>query len=154
MAQQYDREPDRDLATRIGALAMLIHSIGTIVEPLIIVPAALIFLIVAVAAGTILPYLARRDVRLLAQNDDEDEDAELTRLRDTVRQWQAEATRKGKPLRLPIMPFLLRNIWMGALLFYSLITVSTFFITKVWQVRVAVYTGSEDALTSARRLWL
>lgn len=154
MAQQYDREPDRDLATRIGALAMLIHSIGTIVEPLIIVPAALISLIVAVAAGTILPYLARRDVRLLAQNDDEDEDAELTRLRDTVRQWQAEATRKGKPLRLPIMPFLLRNIWMGALLFYSLITVSTFFITKVWQVRVAAYTGSEDALTSARRLWL
>ena len=98
-------------------------------------PAALISLIVAVAAGIILPYLARRDVRLLAQNDDEDEDAELTRLRDTVRQWQAEATRKGKPLRLPIMPFLLRNIWMGALLLFSVITTSTFFITKVWQVR-------------------
>ncbi len=97
--------------------------------------AALISLIVAVGAGTILPYLARRDVRLLAQNDDdEDEDAELTRLRDTVRQWQAEATRKGKPLRLPIMPFLLRNIWMGALLLFSLITASTFFVTKVWQV--------------------
>ncbi|KAI9466869.1 MFS general substrate transporter [Lactarius psammicola] len=120
MAQQYDREPDKDLATRTGALAMLIHSI------------------VAVAAGTILPYLARRDVRLLAQNDDEDEDAELTRLRDTVRRWQAEATRKGKPLRLPIMPFLLRNIWMGALLLFSLITASTFFITKVWQAIVAV----------------
>ncbi|KAH8999258.1 MFS general substrate transporter [Lactarius akahatsu] len=120
MAQQDDREPDRDLATRTGALAMLIHSI------------------VAVAAGTILPYLARRDVRLLAQNDDEDEDAELTRLRDTVRRWQAEATRKGKPLRLPIMPFLLRNIWMGALLLFSLITASTFFITKVWQAIVAV----------------
>jgi len=29
MAQQYDREPDKDLATRMGALAMLIHSIGT-----------------------------------------------------------------------------------------------------------------------------
>jgi solute carrier family 45 protein 1/2/4 len=120
MAQQYDREPDKDLATRIGALAMLLHSI------------------VAVVAGTILPYLARRDVRLLAQNDDEDEDAELTRLRDTVRQWQAEATRKGKPLRLPIMPFLLRNIWMGALLLFSLVTTSTFFITKVWQAIVAV----------------
>ena len=97
-------------------------------------PATLISFIVAVAAGTILPYLARRDVRLLAQSDDEDEDAELTRLRDMVRRWQAEATRKGKPLRLPIMPFLLRNIWMGAMLLFSLITASTFFITKVWQV--------------------
>lgn len=29
MAQQYDREPEKDLATRTGALAMLIHSIGT-----------------------------------------------------------------------------------------------------------------------------
>jgi hypothetical protein len=29
MAQQYDREPDKDLATRMGALAMLLHSIGT-----------------------------------------------------------------------------------------------------------------------------
>jgi hypothetical protein len=28
MAQQYDNEPDKDLATRTGALAMLIHSIG------------------------------------------------------------------------------------------------------------------------------
>jgi hypothetical protein len=29
MAQQYDREPDKDMATRTGALAMLVHSIGT-----------------------------------------------------------------------------------------------------------------------------
>ena len=28
MAQQYDKEPDKDLATRTGALALLIHSIG------------------------------------------------------------------------------------------------------------------------------
>jgi hypothetical protein len=28
MAQQYDKEPDQDLATRTGALALLIHSIG------------------------------------------------------------------------------------------------------------------------------
>jgi solute carrier family 45 protein 1/2/4 len=82
---------------------------------------------------------------LLAQSDDEDEDAELTRLRDTVRQWQAEAARKGKPLRLPIMPFLLRNIWMGALFLFSLITMSTFFITKVWQVGfpiLSIYSAS------------
>jgi hypothetical protein len=32
------------------------------------------------------------------------------------------------------MPFLLRNIWMGAMLLFSLITASTFFITQVWQV--------------------
>ncbi|KAI0003105.1 MFS general substrate transporter [Russula compacta] len=120
LAQQYNKEPDKDLATRTGALALLIHSI------------------VAIVAGIVLPHLARRDVRLLAQSDDEDEDAELTRLRDTVRQWQAEAARKGKPLRLPIMPFLLRNIWMGAMLLFSLITASTFFITKVWQAIVAV----------------
>jgi hypothetical protein len=91
-------------------------------------------LIVAVVAGIVLPHLARRDVRLLAQSDDEDEDSELARLRDTVRQWQAEAARQGKPLRLPVMPFLLRNIWMGAMLLFSLIAASTFFITKVWQV--------------------
>ena len=28
MAQQYDKEPDENIATRIGALALLIHSIG------------------------------------------------------------------------------------------------------------------------------
>jgi len=71
---------------------------------------------------------------LLAHSDDEDEDAELARIRDMVMQWQAEAARKGKPLRLPIMPFLLRNIWMGAMLLFSLVTASTFFVTKVWQV--------------------
>jgi solute carrier family 45, member 1/2/4 len=71
---------------------------------------------------------------LLAQNDDEDEDAELARLRDTVRRWQVEAARKGQPLRLPIMPFLLRNVWMGAMVLFSLISASTFFITQVWQV--------------------
>jgi solute carrier family 45 protein 1/2/4 len=120
MAQQYDKEPEKDAAIRTGALAMLIHSI------------------IAVAAGIVLPHLARRDVRLLAQSDDEDEDAELARLRDTVRQWQVEAARKVKPLRLPIMPFLLRNIWMGAMLLFSLLTASTFFITRVWQAILAV----------------
>ena len=89
---------------------------------------------VAIAAGIVLPHLARRDVRLLAPSDEEDEDAELAHLRDTVRRWQAEAARKGKPLRLPIMPFLLRNVWMGAMLLFTLITTSTFFITRVWQV--------------------
>jgi len=113
------------------------------------------FLIVAVVAGIVLPYLARRDVRLLASSDDEDEDAELARLRDTVRQWQAEAVRKGKPLRLPIMPFLLRNIWMGSMLLFSFITASTFFITKVWQVRFWLLTVlRKQSLTLCRPSWL
>lgn len=85
--------------------------------------------------------MARRDVRLLAHSEDEDEDAELARIRDMVMQWQAEAVSKGKPLRLPIMPFLLRNIWMGAMLLFSLVTASTFFITKVWQVSYSEPSG-------------
>jgi solute carrier family 45 protein 1/2/4 len=65
---------------------------------------------------------------------DEDEDAEVNRLRDTVRQWRAEALRDGKSLRLPMMPFLLRNIWMGALLLFTILTFSTFFVSTVAQV--------------------
>lgn len=65
-----------------------------------------------------------------------DEDAELTRLQQTVREWRVEAARQGKPLRLPIMPFLLRNIWTGALLLFTILTFSTFFITTVVQVRL------------------
>ncbi|KAI0269128.1 MFS general substrate transporter [Gloeopeniophorella convolvens] len=120
MAAQDDKEPDKDLATRTGALAMLLHSL------------------VAVAAGTILPHLARRDVRLLAQDEDEDGDSEIAHLRDTVQRWQAEAARKGKPLRLPIMPFLLRNIWMGAMLLFSFLSACTFFVTQVWQAIAVV----------------
>ena len=134
MAQQYDKEPDSNLATRIGALALLIHSIGKGEAHETRSGANLDIQTVAIAAGIVLPHLARRDVRLLAPSDEEDEDAELARLRDTVRRWQVEAARKGKPLRLPIMPFLLRNVWMGAMLLFSLITASTFFITQVWQV--------------------
>ncbi|KAG6821597.1 hypothetical protein H0H93_000106 [Arthromyces matolae] len=103
MAYELDREPDADYATRKGEFAMLLYSI------------------VGVATGIILPHLASRDRRLLAHKEDVDEDAELRRLRDTVRQWRVEAARQGKPLRLPIMPFLLRNIWTGALYNYQLI---------------------------------
>ncbi|KAI0068767.1 MFS general substrate transporter [Artomyces pyxidatus] len=120
MAAEKQAEPDKDLATRTGAFAMLLYSL------------------VAVAAGTVLPHLARRDTRLLGDVGDVDEDAELTRLRNTVRQWQAEAALKGKPLRLPVMPFLLRNIWMGAMLLFSVITFATFFVTKVWQAILAI----------------
>lgn len=88
----------------------------------------------AVIAGTVLPHLANRDRRLMAHKDDVDEDAELTRIKNTVRQWKAEAARNGKPLRLPMMPFLLRNIWTGALLWFSVLTMSTFFVKTVTQV--------------------
>lgn len=85
-------------------------------------------------AGTLLPHLAGRDRRLMAHKGDVDEDAELTRLRNTVREWRAEAARQGRPLRLPVMPFLLRNIWTGALLLFTILTFSTFFIKTVFQV--------------------
>ncbi|KAJ3716334.1 hypothetical protein DFJ43DRAFT_1006864 [Lentinula guzmanii] len=120
MALELDKEPDPDLATRTGEFAMLLYSI------------------VAVIAGTVLPHLANRDRRLMAHKDDVDEDAELTRLKNTVRQWKAEAARKGKPLRLPMMPFLLRNIWTGALLWFTVLTFSTFFIKTVAQATVFI----------------
>lgn len=90
--------------------------------------------VVGVIAGTILPHLAARDRRLLAHRNDVDQNAEINRLRETVRGWRVEAASQGKPLRLPVMPFLLRNIWTGALLFFSLLMFSTFFITTVFQV--------------------
>lgn len=93
---------------------------------------------VAVIAGTLLPRLTSRDTRLLAHEGDEDENAEFARLRATVIEWRAEAAAKGCPLKLPFMPFFLRNIWTGAMLLFSLIMISTFFITKVWQAVVAV----------------
>jgi len=120
MAAEYDREPDPTIAVRKGEFAMLIYSL------------------VAVVAGTLLPHLAGRDRRLMPHKSDVDEDAELTRLRDTVRQWRAEAARQGRPLRLPVMPFLLRNIWTGALLLFTLLTFSTFFISTVPQATVMI----------------
>lgn len=93
---------------------------------------------VAVIAGILLPRLTQRDSRLLAHEGDEDEDAEFARLKATVQQWRAEAARRGEPLKLPFMPFFLRNIWTGAMLLFALITFSTFFITKVWQAIIAV----------------
>ncbi|KAK7060524.1 hypothetical protein VNI00_001290 [Paramarasmius palmivorus] len=113
MAHELNKEPNPDLATRTGEFAMLLYSI------------------VAVIAGTVLPHLANRDRRLMGHKSDVDEDAEITRLRNMVREWRAEAARKGQPLRLPMMPFLLRNIWTGALLLFSILTFSTFFIETV-----------------------
>jgi len=98
----------------------------------------LLYSIVAVISGIILPHLANRDRRLMAHQGDDDEDAELTRIRTTVRQWKVEAARHGRPLRLPVMPFLLRNIWTGALLLFTVLTMTTFFITTVVQATIFI----------------
>lgn len=92
-----------------------------------------LFSIVAVIAGTVLPYLAERDRRLLAPetgDDDEDEDGmeteqerEFRRIKAMVEGWKLEAKLdpKGKPVRLPTMPFMLRNIWTAALVLFSVL---------------------------------
>ena len=90
--------------------------------------------LVAVIAGTLLPQLANRDRRLLEHEGDEVEDAELARLRITVREWRAEAARKGQPVKLPSMPFMLRNIWTGALVLFTVLMFSTFLVHTVVQV--------------------
>ncbi|ORY25239.1 major facilitator superfamily domain-containing protein [Naematelia encephala] len=128
MAHELGHEPDIDKATRAGSLALLIYSF------------------VAIIAGTLLPYLAARDRRLLKpdsekdEDDDEEdeEDIELERIREMVRQWKAEAARQGRPLKLPTMPFMLRNIWTAGLVLFAMVMASTFFITKVWQATVAI----------------
>ncbi|KAJ7682661.1 hypothetical protein DFH06DRAFT_972053 [Mycena polygramma] len=120
MAYELGEEPDPEFATRTGEFAMLCYSI------------------VAVISGIVLPHLANRDRRLMAHQGDDDEDAELTRIRNTVRQWKVEAARHGRPLRLPVMPFLLRNIWTGALLLFSVLTLSTFFISTVFQATIFI----------------
>ncbi|KZT62932.1 MFS general substrate transporter [Calocera cornea HHB12733] len=120
MAHEINADPDVDTATRAGELAMLFYSI------------------MAVVAGTLLPYLAQRDQRLLEGDKDEDEDAETTRIRTMVRSWKVDAARKGEPLKLPTMPFMLRNIWTAALLLYTAVMASTFFIETVWQATIAI----------------
>ena len=47
-------------------------------------------IVAAVIAGTILPSLARRDLRLLGKDGEEEEaDAELAHLRSLVQEWRA-----------------------------------------------------------------
>ncbi|ORX36430.1 major facilitator superfamily domain-containing protein [Kockovaella imperatae] len=124
MADELGHEPDLDKATRAGSLALLIYSF------------------VAIVAGTLLPYLASRDRRLLgaidAGGETDDEEADLEQIREQVRQWKAESARHGKPLKLPTMPFMLRNIWTAGLLLFAAIMASTFFIRTVWQATVAI----------------
>ena len=106
--------------------------------------------VVGVAAGTILPHIATRDRRLMAYKSDVDESAELSRIRATVRQWRVEAAQKGEPLKLPVMPFLLRNIWTAALVLFGLLNFSTFFITTVVQVSSFII-NSDNSFTICTR---
>lgn len=73
----------------------------------------------AIVAGTLLPYLAARDQRLLkpttekddVDSDSEDEeDADMDRIREMVREWKAEAARHGRPLKLPTSKFDVQTI--------------------------------------------
>lgn len=75
--------------------------------------------LVAMAAGTLLPYLAARDHRLLDDDSEQasgsvdeepnEEDAELKRIQSMVREWKAEAQREGKPLKLPMSTSCMRS---------------------------------------------
>ena len=118
MAREQNAEPDAEYATRIGALSMLLNSV------------------VATAAGAILPYLSRRDKRLLRVQD-EDEEEENARLRDLIREWRAKAAKKGKKMRLPTLPVLYRTIWIGALLLFTLLTMMTFFVSSTAGVSIS-----------------
>ena len=88
-------------------------------------------MIVAVIAGFVIPRLASRDRRLMAHKEDVSEEAETARLEASLKQWKAEAAGQHKKLKLPRSPFLLRNIWMAAMLLFTVLTLSTFFIGSV-----------------------
>ncbi|EJD01423.1 MFS general substrate transporter [Fomitiporia mediterranea MF3/22] len=123
LALDTGKEPDVEAATRMGDLALLWFSI------------------VAVIAGILLPHLARRDQRLLGRDGDE-EGTELNRIRDMVQKWRVEAASQGKPLKLPSMPFMLRNIWTAGMLLFTVLTFSTFFIsTLAWAIVMVSLVG-------------
>ncbi|OAX44531.1 MFS general substrate transporter [Rhizopogon vinicolor AM-OR11-026] len=114
MAYETGKEPDNELATRTGEFAMLLYSI------------------VAVLAGGALPLFARRDRRLLPVEGD-DEDAQIERFRGRLHLWRQEGI-----TQLPRMPWLLRDIWTAAMLLFTLLTFSTFWISTVTQATVAI----------------
>ncbi|KAI6003738.1 MFS general substrate transporter [Pisolithus albus] len=119
MAYQLDGEPDIEHATRIGELAMLLYSI------------------VAVIAGVVLPRLTLRDSRLLCQDGD-DHASRTERLRRMLKHRQEEAVQRGKKFKVPRMPLLLRDIWVGAMLLFSALMFSTFWISTVNQAAVMI----------------
>lgn len=120
MAKEVHHKPDIDRATRAGSLALLIYSFGTccvfVYHHPLPTPLKKKKKTVAIIAGTLLPYLAARDRRLLKptseklrdgeieiENEDEEDEehVEMERIREMVQQWKAEAAREGRPLKLP-----------------------------------------------------
>jgi solute carrier family 45 protein 1/2/4 len=112
MRNELGHAPDIDEATRAGSLALLIYSFGESSHVLPYTTSKLTD-VVAIIAGTLLPYLAARDRRLLKptghkttsqvdeDDSDEEEDVEMDKIREMVRGWKAEAARHGRPLKLP-----------------------------------------------------
>lgn len=139
------------LLTKLLALEILQCYSTVLVRPPLITSQSLRLLIhntsiVAVVAGTVLPYLNQLDQRLLAPDvpvdpdldSDAEEDLELIYVRELVRQWKAEAAREGRPLKLPTMPFMLRNIWTASLALFAAVMLATFWIKTVWAATIAI----------------
>lgn len=131
MSHEQRRDADRGEATRVGSFAMLLYSF------------------VAIIAGTVLPYFSQRDERLLPDGDDDEGEVEAARIRETVDTWRRDAHRRGRPLKLPrsklcsrppltAVPFMLRNVWTCALVFFFVLMMSTFAISTVWQATVMI----------------
>lgn len=147
------REPPVDDATRAGSLALLIYSLTALVAGTVL---------------PWLSSRDHRLLQQQIDEEEEEhwepgDDAEMKRIREMVREWKAEAAREGRALKLPTsefarvafprrfahtakrphrrvptVPFILRNIWTSALLLYSMLMVSTFFIRRVWQATVMI----------------
>lgn len=131
MAYQLGQEPDIELATRTGEFAMLLYSIGMFLYALFMLQFGQTAPpIVAVIAGVGLPYLSRRDPSLLPEEGD-DEQTHIQRLRLTLHQWREEALASGKSVRFPRRPILLRDIWMGAMVLFTILMLSSFWISTV-----------------------
>lgn len=136
MAYQDNKDPDVDVATRAGNFALLMYSL------------------VGVVAGSLLPELTKRDERLLDGDKQEDEDMEFSRIQRTVLELKAEARSRGKSAKLPRMPLTLRGMWSFAMVLYGVISLCTFFISTVAQVRVFCHRKTQALITRLRLLWL
>lgn len=84
----------------------------------------------AVIAGVVLPNLTRRDPSLLPEEGD-DEQTHVQRLRLKLHQWREEALASGKPVKLPRRPLLLRDVWMGAMVLFTVLMFSSFWVSTV-----------------------
>ncbi|KAG2095085.1 MFS general substrate transporter [Suillus discolor] len=70
---------------------------------------------------------------LLYSIEGDDEDAQIEHFRGRLHMWRQEGT-----IKLPKMPWLLRDIWTAAMILFTLLTFSTFWISTVKQATVAI----------------